>query len=177
MLWKCCSVSEMTWSVRITISVFFKKKKSKKYLKYLLSILATEVLEFFTTEVQNHWDESERWFLNNLTDDQLRIYKTKIHYFQLFFVTGMISFSSVPNLNLPTFLAEFVTCFHDNLMFHWARQIDNYKIYSPDNHNFGHVRTNVLFVSYITLYVRKYVHVHASDHCVSAMLSFDSCHL
>ena len=128
----------MTWSVRITIFVSF-KKKVEKYLKYLLSILATEVLEFFTAEVQNHRDKTERWFLNNFTDNQLRIYKMRIHNFQLFVVMGMIPLSSVPNLNLPTFVAEFITCFHDNVMFHWARQVDDYKIYSPENHNFGHV--------------------------------------
>ena len=61
---------------------FLQKEKVKKYLKYLLSILATEVLEFFTAEVQNHRDETERWFLKNFTDDQLRIYKTSINNLQ-----------------------------------------------------------------------------------------------
>ena len=104
---------------------FLQEEKVDKYLKYLLSILATEVLEFFTTEVQNYRDETERWFLNNFTDNQLRIYKTRIQNFQWFVVTGMIPFSSVPNLNLLPFVAEFITCFHENVMFHWARQIND----------------------------------------------------
>ena len=115
---------------------YLQEEKVDKYLKYLLLILATEVLEFFTTEVQNYRDETELWFLNNFTDDQLRIYKTRIYNFQLFVVIEMIPFSSVPNLNLPSFVAEFITCFHDNVMFHWAQQIDDYKIYSSDNHDF-----------------------------------------
>ena len=39
-------------------------KKVEKYLKYLLSILAPAVLEFFRTEVQNYLDDTELWFCN-----------------------------------------------------------------------------------------------------------------
>ena len=41
---------------------FLQDKKVKKYLKYLLSILAPAELEFFRTEVQNYPDDTELWF-------------------------------------------------------------------------------------------------------------------
>ena len=37
---------------------------------------------------------------------------------------------------MPPFVAESITCFHDNVMFYWAQQIGDYKIYSPENHDF-----------------------------------------
>ena len=43
---------------------FLQDEKVEKYLKYLLSIMATEVLEFIRDEAQNHHNKTELCFCN-----------------------------------------------------------------------------------------------------------------
>ena len=45
-------------------------------------------------------------------------------------------YSATPHLNFPPFLVEYITEFHQDVMIDWTNQIDEDRIYLPENHNF-----------------------------------------
>ena len=100
--------------------------------------MASEVIEFIRTEVQNHRDKTEHWFCTFFTDKQLRIYKTRIHDFQVLVISGLMPFSATPNLNFPPFLVKYITNHHANVILKWTDRIDNNKLHFSHEHNFGH---------------------------------------
>ena len=107
----------------------------------MLSILVPAVLTFFRTEVQNHREETEHWFRTYFTDEQLEACKKKIYEFQTFVITGLMPFSATPHLSFPPFLVEYITEFHQDVMIDWTNQINEDRIYLPENHNFLDTQT------------------------------------
>ena len=62
-------------------SIFLQSKKVETYLKFLLSKMEADVLNFITREAKNHTNKTERWFLRRFTNKCLITYKRRIYNF------------------------------------------------------------------------------------------------